>query len=189
MQPTTLGTAAVANLFLAFSALSVPTVSSIPRLQEPQVRHVDRVSTRSTELAPGIVIAPSVTAADIGSIGNGSPTRTTTSCEELIGEIRSWSLLETNWDGEGALAPSPESLKQAVSFVRLLSDIPLPEPMLLSSGRAALYWNENNLYADLEFLEDGRIAYFIKNNGDKHKGVLAFNSEEMPAVFPALIKA
>src|SRR5690606_5941498 len=102
---------------------------------------------------------------------------------------RSWSLLETNWDGEGALAPSPESLKQAVSFVRLLSDIPLPEPMLLSSGRAALYWNENNLYADLEFLEDGRIAYFIKNNGDKHKGVLAFNSEEMPAVFPALIKA
>ncbi len=52
--------------------------------------------------------------------------------------------------------------------------------MLLSSGHTALFWNEDNLYADIEFLGDGRIAYFIKKNGDKHKGVLEFKSQKMP---------
>ena len=85
--------------------------------------------------------------------------------------------------------PMAQSIKEAVSFVRLLDDsILLPEPMLLSSGHAALYWNEGGLYADIEFLGNGRIAYFIKSNGDKHKGVLTFDSQKMPALFPALIR-
>jgi len=112
------------------------------------------------------------------------------SYEMLIGEIRQWRLLNDNWDGEGAATPSNHSLNEAVSFVRLLSQgMPIPEPMLLASGHAGLYWNENHLYADIEFLGDGRIAYFIKRNGDKHKGVFAFNPQEMPAVFQALIEA
>ena len=41
----------------------------------------------------------------------------------------------------------------------------------------------------LEFLGDGRIAYFIKNNGDKHKGVVAFDSQKIPVVFPAIIRS
>jgi len=61
--------------------------------------------------------------------------------------------------------------------------------MLLASGHVALYKNENGLYADIEFLGDGRIAYFIKRNGDKHKGVLTFDSQKMPAVFSALLSA
>lgn len=110
--------------------------------------------------------------------------------ENIMGELRQFNLLDANWDGEGAAKPKSSSVKEAVSFVRVLGDVVvLPEPMLLATGNAALYWNEGGLYADVEFLGDGRIAYYIKRNGDKHKGVLAFDSLKMPDVLPALLSA
>ena len=115
--------------------------------------------------------------------------RATTAMEKLIGEIRRWALLSANWDGEGAAAPSVASLKESVAFVRLLGDArELPDPMLLSAGHVGLFWKTDKVYADLEFLGDGRIAYFIEQEGEgKHKGVVRFDSEKMPAVFPALL--
>lgn len=108
--------------------------------------------------------------------------------EKLTNEIKDWSLLDDDWDGEGGLKPVSQSIKEAIMFVALLDEkIILPEPMLLSSGHISLFWNEDNLYADIEFLGDGRIAYFIKKNGDKHKGVLEFKSQKMPPVFTALL--
>lgn len=188
MSTTILGTAAATKLFLAMTVLPVPTVSDIPRALELQSRSVQKTTTRSSGIVPGITIGPSATTVYIVEDKYAGSTRQTTSCEELVGEIRGWSLLGADWDGEGAVTPLRQSLKEAVSFVRLLGEISLPEPMLLGSGHAALYWNEDNLYADLEFLGDGRIAYFVKRHGDKHKGVLAFDSTEMPVVFPALIR-
>ncbi len=190
MATTARGTATAAQVLLFVTAAHVPTVSAIPRSLEAQVRSVQKLVTRSyTEPTSGIADTPSATVAPRYLEANiADLDRETTSCEEMGGEIRGWSLLEANWDGEGAVKPSSASMKEAVSFVRLLGEIPLPEPMILASGHAALYWNDGALYADLEFLGDGRIAYFIKCHGDKHKGVLAFNSEEMPVVFQALIK-
>jgi hypothetical protein len=188
MSTTTLGTAAATKLFLAITVLPAPTVSTIPRALELQSRPVQKTTIRSRETVPGVAIGPSATTTYVVEDKYPGFTRQTTSCEELVGEIRSWSLLGADWDGEGAVIPMRQSLKEAESFVRLLGEISLPEPMLLGSGHAALYWNEGNLYADLEFLGDGRIAYFVKRHGDKHKGVLAFDSTEMPIVFSALIR-
>lgn len=183
---TTLGTAAAANLFLALTAAAAPTVSQIPALLEQPARTIEKITSRSPIALMGAQFATTVANDDQYEV----PVRPTTLSEKLIGEIRQWSLLGANWDGEGADAPLPKSLKEVVSFVRLLgNDIMLPEPMLLGSGHAALYWNEGDLYADLEFLGDGRIAYFIKKNGDRHKGVVTFDSQKMPAVFPTLIRA
>jgi len=114
--------------------------------------------------------------------------RETTKSEELIGELRGWTLLHSNWDGEGALAPSVESITQAVEFSRMLNDVDMmPEPMILPSGNASLYWNDGQLYAEIEFLGAERLAYFVKRNGDVHKGVIKFNSQKVPAVLSALI--
>ena len=161
-------------------------VPTMPQPVEQQVRLAQRSPSRS-------LIMPTFTqlAATVANDGiYEASARPTTLHESIIGELREWSLLHANWDGEGAAMPDSQSIKGAVSFVRLLDDkITPPEPMLLSSGHAALYWNEGGLYADIEFLGDGRIAYFIKSNGDKHKGVLSFDSQKMPALFPALIKA
>lgn len=173
---TSMGTANTVNsinvaqlalaMAVAATSFTIPTVSQIYS------------TTPKTSISPIITTA------------TDNFTRETTLQEKLIGEIRSWNLLDNDWDGENGLKPSEQSIKEAVSFVTLISsEIIPPEPMLLSSGHAALFWNEANLYADIEFLGDGRIAYFIKQNGDKHKGVLEFNSQQMPAVFTALLRS
>ena len=116
-------------------------------------------------------------------------TRPTTTLEQLMGEIRSWALLEANWDGEGAVAPIARCIKNAVSFIRLLPDnITLPEPMLHASGNTGLFWGDGGIYADIEFLHNGRIAYYIEQNGDKHKGAINFDSENLPPVFSVLLR-
>jgi hypothetical protein len=122
---------------------------------------------------------------------NPDAVRETTSLEKLIGEVRGWSALQADWDGEGARAPIPASIKQAASFACLLTTEQgeLVEPMLHPSGRAGLYWNEPGLYADLEFFGDGRVAYYIERGGEKHKGVVNFDSKEMPPVFDTLLLA
>ena len=103
--------------------------------------------------------------------------------------LRRWALLNENWDGEGAGAPIPASLQDAVAFVGLLkTDDAPPEPMLNATGRAGLYWKDAGLYADIEFLGDGRLAYYVERNGDKHKGVLSFDAKYIPTVLSVLLR-
>lgn len=186
MPPTSFGTAdaAKALLVLALTTPS-PTVTAAPKIPDQQARPSSVSASRS--LISGVSYNATTVVANDGIYKDIA--RPTTQLEKLIGELRELNFLKADWDGEGAAAPSALSLKEAVSFARLLDGIALPEPMLLASGHTALYWNEGDLYADIEFLGDGRIAYFIKNHGDKHKGVLAFDSKKMPAVFQTLLQA
>ena len=186
---TPLGTAAAAaNLLIALTVTPAPTVSQFP-LGEQQARPIQRGTARSL-ISPDTRPTTKLSTIVANDESYGGADRLTTPHEMIIGEIRQWNLLGANWDGEGAASPNAQSMKEAVSFVRLLGDnISLPEPMLLASGHAALYWNDGNLFADIEFLGDGRIAYFIKKDGDRNKGVISFDSTKMPAVFPVLIGA
>lgn len=174
------GTAAAAKVFIALSLTQTPTVSSLPEA----IQAVARIAPTKTYQTPRT--------SSYGSVSNGelfdTPARKTTSQELLIGELRNWALFGENWDGEGASRPSSASINDAVSFTRLLdANLREPEPMLLASGHVALFWNEAGLYADLEFLGNNRVAYFIQKNDDKHKGVVTFDSEKMPAVFQTLL--
>lgn len=179
----TVGTATVAKIFIAIGVAQVPTVSTLPEAFEAQVRPAHKLASRTHQSTQKVA---ATTVANDETFSASS--RATTSVEKLIGEIRNWALFDSNWDGEGSAKPSMASIKEVVSFARLLETAAQePEPMLLASGHTALFWNDGNLYADLEFLGDSRIAYFIKKNGDKHKGVVGFDSENMPAVFQALI--
>ncbi|MBI5116475.1 hypothetical protein HZA56_08385 [Candidatus Poribacteria bacterium] len=195
MTTKTLSTAAAANIF-ALMLLPSPTVSPIPNTLEPQIRPAQKTTTWLVlpEIDWDHMSAQKVQTTSITPISNliqsDEPDRPTTLSEKITGELRSWSLLSANWDGEGAVTPDARSLKEAVSFVRLLGEgDTLPEPMLHASGHAGLFWKDDNLYADIKFLGDGRVAYYIERQGDKHKGVLKFNSQKMPAVFPTLLRA
>ena len=109
---------------------------------------------------------------------------------KLRQKLHSYANLEDNWDGEGAAAPIVDCIKNAVSFIRLLPDnIPLPEPMIHASGHTGLFWGDGGIYADIEFLHNGRIAYYIEQNGDKHKGAINFDSEKLPPVFSVLLES
>jgi hypothetical protein len=115
--------------------------------------------------------------------------RQTNQVEKAVGELRRWLTLAPDWDGEGAAAPIARSIESASDFIRLLPEnVADAEPMLHANGHAGLFWNENGHYADLEFLGDGRIAYFIQHHEDKHKGLVRFNSELVPPALSALLE-
>lgn len=120
--------------------------------------------------------------------------RATTDREHAIAEIRRWRNLQTNWDSEGAAAPVLGSLLDASDFACALESRHLtPEPMLHTSGRAGLYWRTADLYADLEFLGGGRIAFYYEKNGssgtDRLKGVVHFDGTNLPGVLEPLLRA
>jgi hypothetical protein len=183
----TLSTVSAAKIFLVITGVTNPTVSTIPVMLEQPARPVKKISS----VAP--IPLNGLTKLTTSTINNdpyliAEPIRSTTVSEKIIGEIRQWGFLKVNWDGEGASLPSAESIKDSVSFIKLIAEnSTMPEPMLLASGNAGLYFNQNNLYVDIEFLGNNRISYFIKRGDDKHKGVLTFDNEKMPAVFQTLI--
>jgi hypothetical protein len=115
--------------------------------------------------------------------------RATTSKETLLGDFRRWRLYAVNWDGEGAAAPNIESIRLAESFVKHLEEGNVPEAVLNSSGTGGLLWRSDEIYAEVEFLDANRIAYYIERADDKHKGVLNYNADELPPVLVALLQA
>ena len=182
-------TANAAKLFIAINAATIPSLSNIAE----KIEHAPRPIEKTTSIAPVELKAIIQTSSTVSSIVEHSiysedTARSTTDMEKVIGELREWAFLKINWDGEGANAPSKTSIKEAVKFVRLINDsVEMPDPNLLASGNVSLFWNSQSLYAEIEFLGNNRIAYFIKKNEDKHKGIISFGSEKMPAVFTTLV--
>lgn len=116
--------------------------------------------------------------------------RETNEQERTIAMLRGWKKYPANWDHEMAKAPNPISLQSAISFISSLSnEFMMPEPMLHDTGRAGLFWGEDQLYADLEFLENGSIAYYIERGKDRHKGVVEFDKRNIPPVLKPLLTA
>lgn len=184
-----MGTATAAKLlFVISNGLVPPTVSTMPNMIEQPMR----ASHRANIPAPSVLYTPALTSSASLNVDNfqfNDVVRQTSEVEKAIGEIRNYGSFSQNWDGEGANLPSIQSIKDSVSFLRLIADSEqLPQPMLHATGNVSLFWNDDELYADVEFLGQNRVAYFIKRKEDKHKGVISFDSEKMPAVFSALIK-
>lgn len=169
-------------------SLSAPTATSA------MLRPAYYVSFPPTEISVGEILGKDtkpLTAAvpDMAVTTGFTADRPTTTREEAIGEIRGWALLAPDWDGDGAAQPALGSIEEAVSFLNALQkNQPVPEPMLHSSGRAGLYWDEGDLYGDLEFAGDGKIVYFVERGGERHKGVAVFDGKKMPLVFSAILR-
>lgn len=168
---------------LGAAVLAPPKQSGSNTSRPPAAQALSLLNTvaRSSEIALGV---------DYGSsAGSHHIARATTPSEKLIGELRSYRLMSANWDGEGAVAPCVLCLKQAVEFVRLLSKkMSLPEPMVHASGHIGLLWDDATIYADIEFLDGTKLAYFVERNGERHKGLMRFNASAMPKILAALLE-
>jgi hypothetical protein len=186
------GTAAAASVFIALTLSSnATTVRPRAGAIEQEVRPAKRASTQLLSTDDSALETDASRSLSNFRVYDliTDVERPTTSREKLIGELRRLAVLKENWDTEGAAAPDAKSLEESIAFARLLgTNSPTPESMLLHSGHAGLFWHNETMYADLEFLGDGRIAYFIERQGDKHKGVAKFNFNKMPAVFPVLLE-
>lgn len=79
-------------------------------------------------------------------------------------ELNAYLELADDWDGPGSKAPSAEPIATAIGFMdRLPSGIPLPKPMLSSSGEVGLYWDVDAIYADVAFEGGDAFSLFIRN--------------------------
>ena len=189
-----LGTASKAAAMLALGFNLYPSTAS-PVGSEYAVRTVCKTATALPNIVRKKQVGSTYSTYDFGSTAveqlmqANVAERQTSPVERIVGELRRWATLSANWDGQGATAPRERSVKESVAFVRLLAPgIPLPDPMMHANGRAGLFWQEGDLYADLEFLGDGHMAYFVERGGDKHKGVIQFNSQNLPPVMNTLLQ-
>lgn len=109
--------------------------------------------------------------------------------DEIIQQIKSYALLPDGWDNEGAKPASLLSIQDAIGFIGapISSGISI-ESMLLASGNVALYWNLPQFYGDIEFLGYGRIAYYIKVDTLKYKGIFSTGDDAYPYPIRALLK-
>ena len=179
-------TNSLANILLAFT-IPAPSVSNVPFMLE----QIAALTQRASSVASSPFKTPpkfSIGTENLNEFVIDDAIKAATELKKIIGEIREWITLEENWDGEGASIPSRKSINQVVNFLRLMNHrADMPQPMLHANGNVSLYWDEGNLYADIEFLGDGRIAYFIKHNTSKYKDILLFNSSKIPDVFSVLL--
>lgn len=189
------GTAAIAHALAAAigAATPAPTMAAVnTNIAREQHQAVGSRSAGVEKLRADHGTATSGTAlddVDNAIVDDGSP-RPTTEAERVIGEIRDYTLLSENWDGEGAAAPVRASLADAAVFVQMLgAEVTVPEPMLFASGRAGLFWDDEGLYADLEFTGEGTVTYYVERDGGKHKGVAPFAGEAVPEVLRLLLRA
>lgn len=114
--------------------------------------------------------------------------RPTTEHEHAIAELRQWHDLQANWDGEGADAPRRESLEAASQLICLIMwGFKAPEPMLHANGRAGLLWDDDDLYGEIEFLDENKLAYYFRDQQGKHKGEVIFEGNEIPDALKVLI--
>lgn len=109
--------------------------------------------------------------------------------EHIVSQLLvGWKYDTSNWDNDGASPICTKSIQMAIDFVCLLEDdSTMPEPMFHSSGTVGLFWEDQGLYADLEFFDYGSIAYYIDINSNKFKGMSEFNTFIHSSVFGALL--
>jgi hypothetical protein len=82
----------------------------------------------------------------------------------LEGELLDYLNLPNGWDGYEGVPPKRQTIGDAIRFVKKLpKSIPLPKPMLGGSGVVGLYWDKQDIYADVCFAGDGTFWYYAKD--------------------------
>lgn len=82
---------------------------------------------------------------------------------DLRAEIQAYTSLTDNWDGEGAAAPPAQAVRDAIAFLGGRPDgIPLPLPEVASIGDVGIYWDEDGIFAEVQFGGDRAYSYYAQ---------------------------
>ena len=80
---------------------------------------------------------------------------------DLRAEIQAYANLTHNWDGEDAAVPSEQAVQDAIAFLDGRPDsIPLPLPEVASIGDVGVYWDEDGIFAEVQFGGDQAYSYY-----------------------------
>jgi hypothetical protein len=92
--------------------------------------------------------------------------------------------LDANWDGYGALAPSPGALSLAAKFLNSARDrLPVPDVMASVAGGVILEWESSDVDLILEVGPLGAVTAHVRRGDLAEDGMLA---ELEPAVAEAI---
>jgi hypothetical protein len=92
-----------------------------------------------------------------------------TKVEKIIREVYRYASLSDGWDGDGSLAPKTEHVLAAENFIKKLPKrYPLPSPMLSYTGVLGFYWDEEQAYADIEFIDKNKVSLYFRSRTDKN---------------------
>lgn len=157
----------VSTLFLAVAVLASAPITRRPSwdLEAPRIDHVNSSASATEFLIP--------------NDASGEVTLPATSSLIAIGQFgaqrafspREWLKLETVEYSEGShglvagAIPSIEAMRSALSFIDAIpARLPLPRPMLSSSGELGLYWDLPLGYAEVSFEPDGTAVFFSRSD-------------------------
>ena len=99
----------------------------------------------------------------VPSISMGQQSRILDHFQRLHEQIAAYAALPEGWDGEEAPAPTTDQIRTAEHLIeKLPSGLPVPSPMISTSGLIGLYWDDGKIFADIEIEEDGSYSFFSK---------------------------
>ena len=86
--------------------------------------------------------------------------------KKIIKEIKSYKLLEEDWDGYGGEAPLEEVVDSVINFLGTLNRIPSPKPMLSGTGKVGCYWETNEYYIQIVFAKKDIYSFYVSKKDD-----------------------
>jgi len=101
--------------------------------------------------------------------------------DAAIAQLLRLEKLEADWDGSEAAKPIDYSLKEARAFVRKLApESVIPRATLHADGHAILFMCEPGIYAELEFLGNSKIGYYVRRGEQKWSDEFSFDGRSLP---------
>lgn len=104
--------------------------------------------------------------------------------DDLIAQLNEFRSLNHGWDGERAVRPGAEAIRDAVRFVRVAGELAaILEPTLHADGSVILDIGDDA--GSIRFKGDDQVIYAFRNGA---RGVLPFDGFTIPdAIKPALV--
>lgn len=101
--------------------------------------------------------------------------------DESISQLLKLARFEDDWDGSGAAKPNTESLRIAQKFIRSLApESEIPRPALHADGHVILFLKDKDRYAELEFIGDSKINYFLRSGIKECGDEISFDWRSLP---------
>lgn len=104
-----------------------------------------------------------------------------TMADAAIDRLLRLEKLDADWDGNDAAKPLGHSIKEARNFVRKLSpESIIPGATLHADGHAILFIRQPDIYAELEFLGNGKIGFYARRGEEKWSDEFLFDGRSLP---------
>lgn len=159
------------SIFLPIAVTTAPSELSndlaVSTLAPRFIRLVNEADRQNkNEYSVTIILAPDglATSEQSGSAAENSR-RALPEFLRIEAELSGYTDLDEDWDDAGAEPPSAKTIEIArsvLSFSSALGSVP-KRSYVSPSGEVGLVWSNASGYADLSFLEDGTISYYVRS--------------------------